>query len=96
MDVTSNEPNIVDDRSIAMSWWNGLASARKTQICDTNTWLVGSVRRWETLTGREIEQLYSREYSLYGNPCRNNKCVYNVSRVCKCNDVGSTCKSHTD
>ena len=95
MDVNSNEPNIVDARSIAMLWWDGLASARKTQICDTNTWLVGSVRRWETLTGREIEQLYSREYSLYSNPCRNNKCVYNVSTVCKCNDVGSTCKSHT-
>lgn len=96
MNVTLNEPNIVDDRSVAMLWWNGLSSARKTQICDTNTWLVGIVvRRWETLTGREIEQLYSREHPLYNNPCRNNKCVYNVSTVCKCNDVDSTCKSHT-
>lgn len=45
----------------AMQWWNGLSSLRKTQICDTNTELVGSVRRWETLTGREIEMLYDDE-----------------------------------
>lgn len=50
-------------RKEAMTWWNGLASLRKTQLCDTNTDLVGSVRRWETLTGREIEILYKREYS---------------------------------
>jgi hypothetical protein len=47
-----------DTRKEAMNWWNNLASLRKTQICDTNTELVGSVRRWETLTGREIEMLY--------------------------------------
>lgn len=35
-----------------------MSSAQKTQICDTETELVGSVRRWETLTGREIEQLF--------------------------------------
>ncbi len=48
-------------RKEAMQWWNGLSSLRKTQICDTNTELVGSVRRWETLTGREIEMLYDDE-----------------------------------
>lgn len=48
-------------RSEAMSWWNSLASLRKTQICDTNTELVGHVRRWETLTGSEIEMLYDIE-----------------------------------
>lgn len=47
-------------REIAIEWWNNLASLRKTQICDTNTDLVGSVRRWETLTGREVEMLYNR------------------------------------
>jgi len=45
-------------RQEAMEWWNNLSSAYKTQICDTNTELVGSVRRWETLTGREIEILF--------------------------------------
>lgn len=45
-------------RKDAMVWWHGLSSLQKTQICDTNTELVGSVRRWETLTGREIEMLY--------------------------------------
>jgi len=48
-------------RKEAMQWWNGLSSLLKTQICDTNTELVGSVRRWETLTGREIEMLYDDE-----------------------------------
>lgn len=43
----------------AMLWWNGLSSLRKTQICDTNTELVGSVRRWEALADEEIEVLYS-------------------------------------
>lgn len=46
------------EREIAMKWWNNLASLRKTQLCDTNTELVGHVRRWETLTGREIEMIY--------------------------------------
>lgn len=45
-------------RQYAMVWWNELSSLRKTQICDTNPEIVGMVRRWETLTGREIEQLW--------------------------------------
>lgn len=48
-------------RKKAMSWWNSLSSLRKTQICDTNTELIGSVRRHETLTGWEIESLYLKE-----------------------------------
>ena len=42
-----------------MYWWSTLSSAGKTRQCDINTELVGSVRRWETLTGREIEMLHS-------------------------------------
>jgi len=53
-------------RELAMNWWNNLASARKTNLCDTNTELVGNVRRWETLTGREIEQIYFKEYGGIG------------------------------
>lgn len=45
-------------RQQAMLWWNNLASLRKTQICDTNTELIGSIRRWETLTGSEIEKIW--------------------------------------
>ena len=48
-------------RSQAIEWWNGLASLRKTQICDTNTEVVGGVRRYETLTGREVEMLWQIE-----------------------------------
>jgi hypothetical protein len=47
-------------RELSMKWWNGLSALRKTQICDTNTKLVGSVRRWETLTGSEIEKIYKK------------------------------------
>jgi hypothetical protein len=48
-------------RASAMSWWNTLSSLRKTQLCDTNTDLVGSIRRWETLTGREVENIWEKE-----------------------------------
>ena len=43
----------------AMNWWNNLSSLTKTQICDTNTEILGVARRWETLTGSEIERLRS-------------------------------------
>ncbi len=46
---------------LAMEWWNNLSSLGKTQICDTNTELIGSVRRHETLTGREIESVWRKE-----------------------------------
>lgn len=42
-----------------MEWWNNLASLRKTQLCDTNTEIVGHVRRHETLTRSEIEKIYN-------------------------------------
>lgn len=49
----------LSSREKALDWWNNLASLRKTQICDTNTEIVGCVRRWETLKGREIEKIYN-------------------------------------
>ena len=51
-------------RETAMSWWNDLSSLAKTQLCDVNTNLVGSVRRWETLTGREIQMIYEKGYKV--------------------------------
>lgn len=58
---TTSLVNEADDVRIrAMRWWNERSSAQKTKICDLNTDLVGSVRRWETLTGREIEMLYKK------------------------------------
>lgn len=48
------------ERETAINWWNNLSSSGKTQICDTNTELVGNIRRWETLTGREIQMLYNK------------------------------------
>jgi hypothetical protein len=46
-------------RQEAMGWWNNLSPSSKQQICDTNTGLVGGVRKWESLTGHEIEKIYS-------------------------------------
>jgi len=51
-------------REEAMKWWNHLGSMDKTRLCDLNTELVGSPRRWETLTGREIEQLFDDRGSI--------------------------------
>lgn len=42
-----------------MNWWNKLSSLEKYKICEDNTELVGSIRKWETLTGREIEIIYN-------------------------------------
>lgn len=51
---------LVDDFQ-STEWWSGLSSLRKTQICDTNTEIVGKVRRYETLTGAEIQSLWKVE-----------------------------------
>lgn len=53
----------IANRKMAMEWWNNLSSLGKTQICDTNTEFLGIARRHETLTGREIEQLYKIEFN---------------------------------
>ena len=44
---------------IIKDWWNNLSSGRKTQICDTHTEIVGSVRRWETLTDNEVADIFN-------------------------------------
>jgi len=49
------------DREKAIEWFSKFSSFEKTQLCDTHTELVGSIRRWETLTGREIEQIWQKE-----------------------------------
>ena len=49
-------------REQALEWFNSKASLEKTRLCDTNTEIVGKVRRWETLTGREIELIYLSEH----------------------------------
>ena len=50
-----------DDFSLnTKEWWDALGSAEKTKICDTHTELLGGIRRWETLTDKEVETLYNR------------------------------------
>lgn len=56
--------NFHETREEAMKWWKGLSSLQKTQLYDTNTELVGSIRRWETLTGREIELLFTKGFKI--------------------------------
>lgn len=46
------------DNKNSAKWWNGLDSAEKTKIVDTNTYIVGKCRRWETLNSTEIFELY--------------------------------------
>lgn len=70
--------SIMDNRKLAMQWWEGISSLRKTIICDTNTDIIGEGRRWETLTGREIEQLFDEEMcniedDVFGNPANYKK-----------------------
>ena len=50
-------------REQAMQWWESLGSASKTRLVDTNTELLikGIERRWEKLTGREIERIWAKE-----------------------------------
>jgi len=48
-------------RRDALNWWNNLSSAEKTKIVDLNTVLLGMPRMLDSLTGREIQQLYSLE-----------------------------------
>ena len=54
-------------REKSLDWFNSKSSLEKTQICDTHTELIGSVRRWKSLTGREIQEIYEAE-----NPCAPN------------------------
>lgn len=51
----------VSDRQIAMTWFNNKASLEKTRLCDNYTEIVGKVRRYETLTGSEIEKIWRLE-----------------------------------
>lgn len=49
------------DREKAIEWWNDHSKLQQTQLCDTNTEIVGNIRRRETLTGSEIEQIWRKE-----------------------------------
>jgi hypothetical protein len=46
-------------RKMAMEWWNNLSSLHKTDICNINSEYLGIDRNHETLTGREIEKIFS-------------------------------------
>lgn len=54
--------NEISNRESAMLWWNNLSNLTKSYICDANSKYLGTYRRWETLTGREIEYLYFKQF----------------------------------
>jgi hypothetical protein len=54
--------DLKQEEQCAMEWWNTLGSLGRTRMCDIHTELVGSIRRWETLTGSEIQMLYESEH----------------------------------
>ncbi len=45
-----------------IEWWGNLSSSGRTRMCDIHTEIVGDIRRWETLTDREIQMLYESEH----------------------------------
>ncbi len=55
---------VTDERKKEMTevllWWNSLSSLHKTQLCDTNTEILGKMRRHESLVGSEIEKIYNK------------------------------------
>lgn len=56
MKIQSKKGN---SRKIAMTWWNNLSAEYKCQICIMSQELLGGLRLWQKLTGREIEMLYN-------------------------------------
>lgn len=46
-------------RELAMAWWDNLSKNAKIEIANTQFSDENYLRRWETLTGREIEKVYS-------------------------------------
>jgi hypothetical protein len=61
-----NIEKIINNRKEVMKWWNDLSSAQKTNIVDNYPQWFDVGRRWETLTGREIEGLYHSEIKIRG------------------------------
>lgn len=64
------------NRLKAMQWWYGMDSSRRTKICNIHTEIIGHPRSWETLTGREVEQLYQLEIKQQTNVHKNGNIVY--------------------
>ena len=48
------------NRKKAMLWWNKLPITAKENICINNIEILGDSRKWEFLTGREIEILFNK------------------------------------
>lgn len=59
-------------RQIAIKWFNQKSSLEKTRLCDNNTDIIGHARRYESLTGREIENIWRSECDKIENETFNN------------------------
>jgi len=69
--------------AITMNWWNELSSSRKTQLCDTNTELIGGIRRWETLNINEIQLIKNKQNSVVTLKVQRDKNFHANFRVTK-------------
>lgn len=49
-------------RVTAMNWWNDLSENHRQALCTIADQITGNDRHWESLTGREIEQLHRAFY----------------------------------
>lgn len=64
MYITLLNKIIMTKREIAMEWWNRLRSTNlgngtKDKGYYAHKW-SGSIRMWQTLTGREIEEIFNK------------------------------------
>ena len=51
----------MENFKLAIVWWNKQGSQEKARLCIANQFvLVGSSRKWESLTGREIEMIWNK------------------------------------
>lgn len=55
----------MESRQKAMNWWNNLSSIKKASICDNNKELLHGDRQWQSLTGREIQMVYEKDYQVF-------------------------------
>ena len=56
----------------AMMWWNNLSPNTRQKLTNEFRELVGTPRKWESLTGREIEKIYDEEIGCEEDDSENN------------------------
>jgi hypothetical protein len=65
-------PKEKSTRELAIQWWNSIKSKNKKQLlCQNYRFSVGiQGTSWQSLTGREIEEIWNREINGECSKCR--------------------------